>query len=220
MNVSILPKFVTHNFSTKGASILSDIPKGDLLKKIKEMAQKFKPEWDFKDLNWDDLNNLFKSQDVAFIRQELVDALKFVFAQIEYVFTILKKIFYVLPVFFLMKDAYRYMVKYRSDVTFDNMYIDSNMINHDGKHLLPLRRWEKLEKYQVSASLKLSNNEWQSVFLQMIPLLVFITGAASLYILDFSIASFLIAIKEKAKFTISFEGMVHAWIFHIVCTIS
>ena len=51
-----------------------------------------------------------------------------------------------------MVDAYRYMIKYQSDDTFDNMYIDSNLTSHEGEQLVPMRRWELAEKYQVASS--------------------------------------------------------------------
>lgn len=185
-----------------------DVPGGDALKALKEAVKKMKPDWNIKDLGWEDLKNLLKSQDVSIIRKELINVIKFVFAQLEYAFLMAKKVFYIFPVVFLMRDAFRYMVQYQSDVTFDNMYIDSNIKNHDGKHLLPLRRWERKERYQVSASLKLSSDEWHNVFLQMIPSLIFAAGTTAIFIVDFSISSFLYAIKDKAKFTISFEGRV------------
>ena len=62
-----------------------------------------------------------------------------------------------------MVDAYKYMIKYQSDDTFDNMYIDSNLTSHEGEQLVPIRRWEFAENYQVTSRFKLSK-KYKAIF--------------------------------------------------------
>ena len=62
--------------------------------------------------------------------------------------------------------AYRYLLQYRSDDTFDNTYVDDNLralwrdeeTKTDFPELTPLRNWEEDEKYQVSTSTTLTKN--------------------------------------------------------------
>ena len=102
------------------------------------------------------------------------------------------------------------MIKYKSDDTFDNMFIDSNLTSHEGEQLVPMRRWELLEKYQVAASFKLSRKELQRIAILMIPSLIFITFTCTIFLIDEALRSFLEEIEEKAKWAISFQGKSQA----------
>ena len=58
----------------------------------------------------------------------------------------------------------------------------------------------------MTTSFKLSSEEWKRVFIQMIPLIIFTLATGMIFFVDFSLATFLAAIEDKAKFTISFDG--------------
>ena len=171
-----------------------------------EYVKTIKPDLDVVDFNLDDLSSLIHAQDVNIIREDILNSIKFVFAQVEGIFGKIKKGFYIIPLFLLMVDAYRYMIKYQSDDTFDNMYIDSNLTSHEGEQLVPMRRWELAEKYQVASSFKLSKKELQRIAILMIPSLIFITFTCTIFLIDESLRLFLKEIEEKAKWAISFQG--------------
>ena len=92
------------------------------------------------------------------------------------------------------------------------MYIDANLkslwkLNENYQKLTPLRNWEKIEKYQVSSSAKLTKKEIHRIAILLIPTLLFITLSVTLIIADWSLAEFLDLLKKNGKYGLSFEGM-------------
>ena len=88
------------------------------------------------------------------------------------------------------------------------MFINSNLTSYEGERLVPLRRWELAEKYQVASSIKLSKKELQRIALLLLPSLIFITFTGTLMLIDEALRQFLKQIEEKAKFSISFQGKI------------
>ena len=64
-----------------------------------------KPDLEVADFDVDELSSLIHAQDVNIIREDILNTIKFVFAQVEGVFGKIKKIFYIIPLFLLMVDA-------------------------------------------------------------------------------------------------------------------
>ena len=59
------------------------------------------------------ISSLLQAQDINIIREDILNAIKFVFNQVQKVTQKIKKVFYIIPLIMLMVDAYRYMVKYQ-----------------------------------------------------------------------------------------------------------
>ena len=75
--------------------------------------KKIKPDWDVVDFDLGDISSLLQAQDINIIREDILNAIKFVFNQVQKVTQKIKKVFYIIPLIMLMVDAYRYMVKYQ-----------------------------------------------------------------------------------------------------------
>ena len=56
-----------------------------------------KPDLEVADFNLDELSSLIHAQDVNIIREDILNSIKFVFAQVEGFFGKIKKIFYIIP---------------------------------------------------------------------------------------------------------------------------
>ena len=89
------------------------LPGENYVKKLKEYVREIMPDWDLVDFNLDDISNLLQTQDVNVIREDILNAIKIVFNQVQKVAQNIKKVFYVIPLIMLMVDAYRYMIKYQ-----------------------------------------------------------------------------------------------------------
>ena len=105
---------------------------------------------------------------------------------------------------------FRYMIQYRSDDSFDNKYIDTNIKKKWKKEgepeLTPLRKWEVKEKYQVTTSIWLTNTEMKNIFLKLVPCLIFSTATIGIMIADSSLYHFMDIIHENGKYAVSFPG--------------
>ena len=75
------------------------------MEELQEYAKTMKPDLEVADFNVDELSSLIHAQDVNIIREDILNTIKFVFAQVEGVFGKIKKIFYIIPLFLLMVDA-------------------------------------------------------------------------------------------------------------------
>ena len=121
------------------------------------------------------------------------------------------------------------MIKYHSDVAFDNMFVDGwltqlweNTSENDDRNpvyetLTPMRRWELSEKFGAFRNPKkcsLKKDEMQGMALKAISTAIFLTFALGMIVIDLGLVQFLKVIKEKGKFAISFDGMyLHISIF-------
>ena len=114
-------------------------------------------------------------------------------------------IFIIMKIFF-----FRYIIMYRSDDSFDNKYIDDNIKKKwkkgDESKLTPLRKWEEEEKYQVTASYKLTKSEMKGILVKLFPSLIFSTVSVALMIADGALYSFMNIIEENGKYGLSFPG--------------
>ena len=102
------------------------------------------------------------------------------------------------------------MVSYLTDDDFDNVYVNDTLDKGYDEKLLPLRKWEKKEKYQMTSTrkcLKLSSKEYKRIGLLLILPLLFCVASVGILVADHSFASFIDVIKENGKFGIKFNGM-------------
>jgi len=104
-----------------------------------------------------------------------------------------------------MYDGYNYLLKYKSDDSFDNTDVDRSLRylweNENYEELTPLRNWEK-EETKVSRDIKLTKVELRRIFRLTLPSMVFSGMAIALILADAGLAAFLGLIRDIGSPTI------------------
>ena len=140
------------------------------------------------------------------IRQRLTMILKGLFEVLKCTFQGFAKVLY-LSIFLVITDAMRYMRKYYSDDSYDNMFVDGNLRelwDQEGKpHLTPLRKWELKGKYQIAKSAKLSRKEAYLVLYYTVPTLLVLVFALAVIFLDYEFVQVTNKWNIECKFTFS-----------------
>ena len=150
---------------------------------------------------------LLQTQSTASIKEKLIDSTQYFFDTLQYVLYVIKVVFYVFSLAFMMYQAYDYLIMYLCDDGFDNRFVNNTLDKENSEKLLPLRNWELKEKFQMTNTKKLSNNEYISIGLLLITPLLFSLATIGIIMADNSFASYIDILKENGKFGISFLGM-------------
>ena len=157
-----------------------------------------------------DIEKLLNAPSVVDIREKMLNIVNNLFNKLVYL-KYAKKFFLLYSLIFLTLSAVRYLLSYYSDDSFDNKFIDDNVRklwkqeNHE--KLTPLRRWELIEKYQVSASVKLSKKELKGILIKAFPTIIMVVITLFLMIGDYALNELLKTLLVNGKFAISFAGM-------------
>jgi len=155
--------------------------------KIKETLQGLKPK--------------FKG-DIKEKKNKATERVKFFKTIIRKTISYLKKTFYIATLLFMMYDGYNYLLKYKSDDSFDNTDVDRSLRylweNENYEELTPLRNWEK-EEIKVSRDVKLTKAELRRIFRLTMPSMVFSGLAIALILADAGLAAFLGLIRNSGQ---------------------
>ena len=157
-----------------------------------------------------DIEKLLDAPSVADVRGKILNTVNNLFNKVVYL-KYAKKFFLLCSLIFLTLSSVRYLLNYYSDDSFDNKFIDDNIRKlwkqEDYEKLTPLRRWELIEKYQASASVKLSKKELKGILIKAFPTIILTVITLSLMIGDYGLRELLKTMLANGKFAISFAGM-------------
>eukprot|EP00111_Clytia_hemisphaerica_P016968 TCONS_00050321-protein len=183
------------------------------LEELNEWAKEMIPSIKVRPMKDLDLNRLLEAPNVEDIRFKILGTIKDVFKTIlDYLFY-LKKFFIVISLLLLTIDSVRYLKQYFTDNAFDNMFADDNLRRlwwENGnvfEKLTPLRRWEIEMKYQVTASVRLSKSEIQTMILKSLTAVIVIAISVFVILGDFAFKELLNTLASNAGFAIGFKGM-------------
>eukprot|EP00093_Oithona_nana_P009759 09759.XXX_500279_501780_1 [CDS] Oithona nana genome sequencing. len=180
------------------------------MNKIVEWARNLNPRLDPLDINTLSVGDLLQSQSISNIRDKLINATKRFFEILQYVFSNIKLGFYMISIVYMLFRANQYLVQYLSNDSFDNMFVNETLDDGYNDKLLPLRNWERKEKYQLTTTRKcvqLKEEEYKRIGLLVTPPLLFLLTTIGIIMADYLFASFIDVLKEHGKFGISFNGM-------------
>ena len=189
--------------------VSADVPNFNM-DQLVEWTRKLFPNMDPLDINTISVGDLLQNQSLGNIKDKLISATQRFFDILEWVFARIKIGFYLLSIFYMLFQANRYLVKYLSNDSFDNMFVNETLDDGFREKLLPLRNWELKEKYQMTSTkrcVKLSHKEYQRIGLLVTPSLLFTLTTIGIIVADHLFASFIDVLKEHGKFGISFNGM-------------
>ena len=180
------------------------------LEELVAWARKLHPNMNPLKVNKNNVGDLLQGQSTATIREKLMTSTQHFFDILTTVFSHIKVGFYVLSLLYMLYHANSYLVKYLSDDAFDNMYVNGTLDEGFTEKLLPLRNWERKEKYQLTATkkcMKLSSKEYKRIGLLVVIPLLFCIFTIAIIAGDQFFASFIDIMKEHGKFGITFTGM-------------
>ena len=180
------------------------------MNKIVEWARNLNPRLDPLDINTLSVGDLLQSQSISNIRDKLINATKRFFEILQYVFSNIKLGFYMISIVYMLFRANQYLVQYLSNDSYDNMFVNETLDDGYNDKLLPLRNWERKEKYQLTTTRKcvqLKEEEYKRIGLLVTPPLLFLLTTIGIIMADYLFASFIDVLKEHGKFGISFNGM-------------
>ena len=181
----------------------------DSMSQLNEWVKDLVPDFKVKLGDVPDIKKLLDAPSVADIREKMLNFVSNLFKKLRYL-KYAKKFFLLCSLIFLTLSAVHYLLNYYSNDSFDNKFIDDNVRklwkreNHE--KLTPLRRWE-LEKYQVSASVKLSKKELKGILVKAFPTIIMVVITLFLTIGDYGLSELLKTLLANGKFAISFAGM-------------
>ena len=157
-----------------------------------------------------DIEKLLDAPSVADIRGKMLNIVNNFFNKVVYL-KYAKKFFLLCSLIFLTLSSVHYLLNYYSDDSFDNRFIDDNVRKlwkqENYEKLTPLRKWELIDKYQVSASVKLSKKELKNILVKAFPTIILTVITLFLMIGDYGLSELLKAMLANGKFAISFAGM-------------
>ena len=183
------------------------------LKNLNDWAGDLIPSIDIKPMNDLDLNRLLEAPNIEDIRFKILGSIKEVFKTILSYLSYIKKFFIIISLLLLTIDSVRYLKQYFTDNAFDNMFADDNLRGlwwEDGnvfEKLTPLRRWELEMKYQVTASVKMSKSEIQTMILKSLAVIIVIAISVFIILGDYALKELLSNLASNAGFAIGFKGM-------------
>ena len=183
----------------------------EALNKLDKWAQDLVPEFSTEVGGSPDITKLFNAPSISDIRGKISNIIKVLFNSFQYYLAYIKKFFMLMSLICLTISAVRYLLSYYSDDAYDNKFVDDTLRNlwrHEGyEKLTPIRRWELNEKFQVTASIKLSKKELKRMIARAFPTITMIVITLFLVIGDLSLTELLKALVANGKFAISFTGM-------------
>ena len=182
------------------------------LEELVSWVKKLHPDMDPLGINKNNIGDLLQGQSIESIRGKLISSSQHFFDVLMYIFSHIKVGFYLLSLLYMLYQANSYLVKYLSDDAFDNMFVNGTLDEGFSEKLLPLRKWESKEKYQMTSTkkcMKLSSKEYKKIGLLVIPPLLFTIATIAIISGDQLFASFIDVMKEHGKFGITFTGMNH-----------
>ena len=162
------------------------------------------------EINKKSIGDMLQTRSTASIREKLIQSTQRFFDGLKFIFANIKVVFYSLSLMYMLYQANQYLTKYLSDDTYDNMFVNESLDEGYAEKLLPLRRWESKEKYQMTSTKKcwkLSTQEFKSIGLRIIPPLLFFLATIAIIVGDHLFASFIDVLKKNGKFGITFNGM-------------
>ena len=151
--------------------------------------------------------DLLQTRSTASIKEKIINSTRHFFDTIQYVLQVIKVVFYMCSLAYMMYQAYDYLIMYLCDDGFDNRFVNNTLDKENSEKLLPLRNWELAEKFQMTNTKKLSSNEYISIGLLLITPMLFSLATVGIIMADNSFASYMDILKENGKFGISFFGM-------------
>ena len=179
------------------------------VKQLNEWVKDVVPEIKVKLGDVPGIKKLLDSPSVADIREKMLNFVRNFFEKLLYL-KYAKKFFILCSLIFLTLGAVRYLFNYSSNDSFDNKFIDDNVRKlwkrENYEKLTPLRRWE-LEKYQMTASVKLSKKDFKGILIKTFPTIMMGVITSFLIIGDYGLSELLRTLLANGKFAISFAGM-------------
>ena len=170
-------------------------------------AKELYPDMDDLDINKANIGDLLQSKSTASIKEKLVQSSQSFFEVLQFVFSHIKVILYSMSLLYMLYQANQYLVKYLSDDSFDNMFVNDTLDEGYPEKLLPLRRWEAKEKYKITTTTKLSNQEYKKIGLRVMSPMLFFLATVTIILADHFFGSFIDVLKKHGKVGISFNGM-------------
>ena len=181
----------------------------DSMNLLNEWVKDLVPDFKGKLGNVLDIKKLLDAPSVADIREKILIFGSNLFQKLLYL-KYAKKFFILYSFIFLTLSAIWYLFNYYSNDSFDNKFIDDNVRKlwkrENYEKLTPLRRWE-LEKYQMTASVKLSKKDFKGILIKTFPTIMM--GVITLFLIigDYGLSELLRTLLANGKFAISFAGM-------------
>ena len=196
----------------------------DAVNKLNKWAEDLVPDFNVKVGDSPVISKLLNVPSISDIRGKLSNILKDSFSSVRYYLAYTKNCFMVISLICLTISAVRYLLRYCSDDAYDNRFVDDTLRNlwrHESyQKLTPIRRWELNEKFQVTASIRLSKKELKRMVTRAFPTITMIVLTLFLVIGDLSLTELLTALLANGKFAISFKGMEEGfgaeWMFNIL----
>ena len=188
---------------------MDELPKQNLDRLI-SWAKDLYSNIDPLEINKKSIGDMLQTRSTASIREKLIQSTQRFFDGLKFIFANIKVVFYSLSLMYMLYQANQYLTKYLSDDTYDNMFVNESLDEGYAEKLLPLRRWESKEKYQMTSTKKcwkLSTQEFKSIGLRIIPPLLFFLATIAIIVGDHLFASFIDVLKKNGKFGITFNGM-------------
>ena len=181
----------------------------DSMNQLNEWVKDLVPDFKGKLGNVLDIKKLLDAPSVADIREKILIFVSNLCQKLIYL-KYAKKFFILYSFIFLTLSAIWYLFNYYSNDSFDNKFIDDNVRKlwkrENYEKLTPLRRWE-LEKYQMTASVKLSKKEFKGILIKTFPTIMMGVITLFLIIVDYGLSELLRTLLANGKFAISFAGM-------------
>ena len=181
----------------------------DSMNQLNEWVKDLVPDFKGKLGNVLDIKKLLDAPSVADIREKILIFGSNLFQKLLYL-KYAKKFFILYSFIFLTLSAIWYLFNYYSNDSFDNKFIDDNVRKlwkrENYEKLTPLRRWE-LEKYQMTASVKLSKKDFKGILIKTFPTIMMGVITLFLIIVDYGLSELLRTLLANGKFAISFAGM-------------
>ena len=183
----------------------------EALNELNKWAQDLVPEFNTKVGGSPDITKLFNAPSISDIRGKISNIIKDLFNSFQCYLAYIKKFCVLISLICLTISAVRYLLNYYSDDAYDNKFVDDTLRNlwrYEGyEKLTPIRRWELNEKFQVTASIRLSKKELKRMIARAFPTITMTVITLFLVIGDLSLTQLLKALVANGKFAISFKGM-------------
>lgn len=120
--------------------------------------------------------------------------------------TIVRKALTLISIIILIHDAIKYLRKYYTDSSFDNMYVSKKTQQlwkqRDYDSLIPLRYWEKKGGYTIPKSRKFTRKELKKIFRASLPFVMFAMFAVIVMVMDYLLAQLIRNVKNRKRVTI------------------
>ena len=122
------------------------------------------------------------------IRDKLAGILKDVLNQLMTGLVLMSKTLYLMLIL-VFYDAWCYLKQFISDDSFDNYFINRALFKYSKEKLIPMRKWELKEKFQLPWDKKLSRKEWRIITKIAIYPLLTLTFIIFICVADYSLGN-------------------------------